>query len=77
MANGHQMEQAIAEATEQVAREGWANADQRALTLAGFGYIAHKVERPNWIQVRSLLGGAFVLGGTAGAGAFQAIMMIL
>ena len=77
MAGNHQMEQAIREATEQVAREGWANADQRALTLAGFGYIAHKVERPNWIQVRSLLGGAFILGGTGGAGVFQAVMMLL
>ena len=76
MANGHQMEQAIAEATEQVAREGWANADQRALTLAGFGYIAHKVERPNWLQVRPLLGGAFLLGSAIGTGIMRAVSMV-
>ena len=51
MANSHQMEQAIHRATEEVAEQGWENADLRLVMLAGFGYLAHELTRarqPRW-----------------------------
>ncbi len=45
MANGHQMQRLIEQATEQVASEGRA-ADPADLMLAGFGYLAHEISRP-------------------------------
>ena len=56
MSNGqHQMSQAIREASETVAREGWDNADLRLVMLAGFGYLAHEIRQPAWLRPKILI----------------------
>lgn len=62
MANGHQLELAIKDATNNVAREGWENADLREVTLAGFGYVAHEVRRPPWTRLRLVMPVALAIG---------------
>ena len=56
MPNGqHQMSQAIREASDTVAREGWDNAALRLVMLAGFGYLAHEIRQPVWLRPKLLI----------------------
>ena len=79
MANGEQMEQAVNEAKAAVARYGYTNKEQlsdRAVMLAGFGYLADKLEKQT---VRIKLSGKKTMVGVIVAvvglvvGVFQAI----
>ena len=45
MNSTHPLDDAIREAEHAVAREGWESADLRQITLAGFGYLAHRLSR--------------------------------
>lgn len=54
MANGEQLERAINEAKAAVARHGYAdkeNLTDRAVMLAGFGFLADKLERQS-VRIR-------------------------
>ncbi len=56
MPNGqHLLSLAIREASEQVAREGWEDADLRLVMLAGFGYLAHEIRQPAWLRPKVLI----------------------
>jgi hypothetical protein len=56
MPNGtHQLHSAIKDASEQVAREGWEDADLRLVMLAGFGYLAHEIRQPIWLRPKLLI----------------------
>ena len=56
MPNGqHQLSQAIRAASDQVAREGWEEADLRLVMLAGFGYLAHEIRQPAWLRPQLLI----------------------
>ena len=56
MPNGqHQLAQAIRAASDQVAREGWEEADLRLVMLAGFGYLAHEIRQPAWLRPKILI----------------------
>ena len=56
MPNGtHQLHSAIKDASEQVAREGWEDADLRLVMLAGFGYLAHEIRQPVWLRPKLLI----------------------
>ena len=55
MANDSFFEQMVDDATEEVAKKGWRDANQNAVTLAAFGMLSklisnrmHKVTRPFW-----------------------------
>ena len=69
MSNGnHQLEHLIEEATDRVAEDG-SNAEQVDIMLAGFGYLAYQINRPQWysrwpvsFSSGSLIG-ASVIGG--------------
>ncbi|KKL18672.1 hypothetical protein LCGC14_2473180 [marine sediment metagenome] len=64
MANGEQLERAINEAKAEVARHGYAsnNLTDRAVMLAGFGFLADKLERQS---VRIRLDGKKTMAGMA------------
>lgn len=76
MANGHQMEHLIREATHRVAEQG-GNADLSDQMLAGFGYLAHEINKPQWWALKRVLPAAFGIGATAGAGLVAGILKFL
>lgn len=60
------MAQAIKKAAEEVAEQGWENADLKLVMLAGFGFLAHELQqksRWNFKIVLPALGGAGILVG--------------
>lgn len=77
MANGHQLEMAIKEAADTLAREGWESADLRLVMLAGFGYLAHEIRRPPWLRLRTLWPAGFAVGTGVGAGVYMAVLRML
>lgn len=55
----------VREATEQVSKKGWKDATAKAITLAAFGMLAHKIDqkidritKPAWIVALSVGGSA-------------------
>ena len=75
MSNGHQLELAIKEATEKVAKDGWEAADTRLITLAGFGYLAHEIRNAPSTQLRTLIPVSFGSGGIA-AGLIELVLRL-
>ena len=68
MPNGqHQLSQAIREASEQVSREGWEDADLRLVMLAGFGSLAHEIRQPAWLRPKLLIPAVTTLATGIGA----------
>ena len=66
MPNGnHQLEYLIEEAMERVAVDG-RNASQVDIMLAGFGYLAYQINRPQWWSMKKIAvgggGGVFTIG---------------
>jgi hypothetical protein len=77
MANGqHQLTQAIRAASDQVAREGWEEADLRLVMLAGFGYLAHEIRQPAWLRPKVLLPSATIIASSIGAAVSQILPRI-
>jgi hypothetical protein len=67
MSNGRQLDGAIQEATEHLAREGWESADLRLVMLATTGYLANEIRRPPWTRFRIVATAGATFGTTLGA----------
>ena len=76
MPNGHVLTAAIKEASECVAREGWADADLRVVMLAGFDYLAHEIRRPTSWRLKSAVSGAMMGCVGVGAGVVQLLHVL-
>ena len=77
MPNGHVLTTAIKEASECVAREGWADADLRVVMLAGFDYLAHEIRRPTSWKLKSAMSGVMMGCVGVGAGVVQLLHILL
>ena len=78
MPNGkHQLETAIWDASDTVAREGWEDADLRLVMLAGFGYLAHEIRRPASLRLKELLPAATVTASAVGAVIAQLLPLLV
>jgi len=74
MRNGnHQLEYLISESMERVAQDG-RNAETVDIMLAGFGYLAYEIQKPQWWSVKRVVPIAFGLGGTFGVGVLGVIL---
>lgn len=77
MPNGnHQLEHLIEEAIGRVAEKG-TEASHTDIMLAGFGYLAYQINRPQWYNMRRVVPIAFGVGSVGGIGILGAIMRFL
>ena len=72
----HQLSQAIRAASDQVAREGWEEADLRLVMLAGFGYLAHEIRQPAWLRPKVLIPAVTAMATGIGAALAQLLPRI-
>lgn len=77
MPNGkHQIEYLITEATERVAAEG-THADPTDILLAGLGYVAHELRRPQKVwEGKKVVAGSSLGGVGLGAGVVELIRAV-
>lgn len=66
----HQMEILIREATERVASRG-REAELPDIMLAGFGYLAHEIQKPQWYSIKRVVPIAFAAGAMIAGGIAQ------
>ena len=77
MPNGQpHLPHAIRAASDQVAREGWEEADLRLVMLAGFGYLAHEIRQPAWLRPKVLIPAVTTLATGIGAALTQLLPRI-
>lgn len=69
----YQLEHLIKEAMDRVAERG-KEADMPDLMLAGFGYLSHEIQRPQWWSIKRVVPVAFAGGIAFGSGIFSVIL---
>jgi len=78
VANGHhQLDSAIADATNRLAREGWEDADLRLVMLATTGYLVHEIRKPPWLRLKTLVPLAGAAGAALATAAWQLFLRVL